>query len=208
MWVIYSVTLQSRCTLIKWSAWWALSTCGYLMVATYSQLLWQTAVKPGDRIYNGAVDFAYAIVGAISVFSVGKIRLNWALIGDIVCSLFAFLEGCILLASSYSYNIWLLYAGYIVFGVIYHTMVTVASFEVAKCISEDSHGLIFGVNIFLALLMQSLLTLVVVNTLTLDIRQQFYIYGGYFMLLAILYIALGIINILRYRRSITQLRIR
>ena len=48
---------------IKWSAWWALSTSGYLMVATYSQLLWQTAVKPGDRIYNGAVDFAYAIVG-------------------------------------------------------------------------------------------------------------------------------------------------
>lgn len=48
---------------IKWSAWWALSTCGYLLVATYSQLLWQTAVKPGDRIYNGAVDFAYAIVG-------------------------------------------------------------------------------------------------------------------------------------------------
>lgn len=48
---------------IKWSAWWALSTCGYLLVATYSQLLWQTAVKPGDKIYNGAVDFAYAIVG-------------------------------------------------------------------------------------------------------------------------------------------------
>lgn len=48
---------------VKWSAWWALSTCGYLMVATYSQLLWQTAVKPDDRIYNGAVDFAYAIVG-------------------------------------------------------------------------------------------------------------------------------------------------
>lgn len=48
---------------VKWSAWWALSTCGYLLVATYSQLLWQTAVKPGDRIYNGAVDFAYAIVG-------------------------------------------------------------------------------------------------------------------------------------------------
>lgn len=46
------------------------------------------------------------------------------------------------------------------------------SFEVAKCISEDSHGLIFGVNIFLALLMQSLMTLIIVNTFTLDIRQQ------------------------------------
>ncbi|KAL6263321.1 hypothetical protein P5V15_006119 [Pogonomyrmex californicus] len=192
---------------IKWSVWWSLSTCGYLLVATYSQLLWQTAVKPGDRIYNGAVDFAYAIVGAMSVFSVGKIRLNWALLGDIICSLFAFLEGCILLTSSYSYNIWFLYTGYIIFGVIYHTMVTVASFEVAKCISEDSHGLIFGVNIFFALVMQSLLTLIVVNTLMLDIRQQFRVYSGYFMILAAIYIVLGIFNILRYR-NITQRRTR
>jgi len=46
------------------------------------------------------------------------------------------------------------------------------SFEVAKCIPEDSYGLIFGVNIFLALLMQSLLTVIVVNTMILDIRQQ------------------------------------
>ncbi|TGZ53322.1 thiamine transporter 1-like [Temnothorax longispinosus] len=191
---------------IKWSAWWALSTCGYLLVATYSQLLWQTAVKPGDRIYNGAVDFTYAIVGAISVFSVGKIRFNWVRFGDIICSVFAFLEGSILLASSYSYNIWLLYAGYIIFGVIYHTMVTVASFEVAKCISEDSHGLIFGVNIFLALLMQSLLTLIVVNTIMLDIRQQFYVYGGYFMVLAVIYIVLSIINVLRYRRDMNHIQ--
>ncbi|XP_025994417.1 thiamine transporter 2 [Solenopsis invicta] len=189
---------------IKWSVWWALSTSGYLMVATYSQLLWQTAVKPGDRIYNGAVDFAYAIIGSISVFSVGKIQLNWVLLGDIICCVFALLEGSILLASSYSYNIWFLYAGYIIFGIIYHTMVTVASFEVAKCISEDSHGLIFGVNIFFALLMQSLLTFVVINTIMLDIRQQFYVYGGYFMILAVTYFILSIINILRYRGNVIQ----
>ncbi|KYN05417.1 PREDICTED: thiamine transporter 1-like [Cyphomyrmex costatus] len=202
------VLAYSNYRVIKWSAWWALSTCGYLMVATYSQLLWQTAVKPGDRIYNGAVDFAYAIVGSISVFCVGKLRLNWNLLGDILCSVFAFLEGSILLISSYSYNIQILYVGYIIFGVIYHTMVTVASFEVAKCISEDSHGLIFGVNIFLALLMQSLLTFIVINTIMLNIRQQFYVYSGYFMVLAVIYLVLSIINIQRYRRNMTQLQIR
>ncbi len=47
----------------KWSVWWALATCGYLQVVSYIQLLWQTAVIPGDMIYNGAVDFVYAIVG-------------------------------------------------------------------------------------------------------------------------------------------------
>lgn len=48
----------------------------------------------------------------------------------------------------------------------------VRSFEVAKYISEDSYALVFGINWFFALLTQSLLTLVVVNTLLLDIRQQ------------------------------------
>lgn len=49
--------------MIKWSAWWALATCGYLQIINYMQLLWQTAVGPDDMIYNGAVDFIYAIVG-------------------------------------------------------------------------------------------------------------------------------------------------
>lgn len=47
----------------KWSVWWALATCGYLQVINYIQLLWQTAVGPNDKIYNGAVDFIYAILG-------------------------------------------------------------------------------------------------------------------------------------------------
>lgn len=64
--------------------------------------------------------------GAVTVFCVGKLRLNWTLIGDVMLSTFSLLEGAVLLAASYSYNIWFLYAAYIIFGVIYHTMVTVA----------------------------------------------------------------------------------
>ncbi|XP_025073603.1 thiamine transporter 1-like [Pogonomyrmex barbatus] len=185
----------------KWSIWWALATCGYLQISSYIQLLWQTAVKPGDMIYNGAVDFIYAIVGAVTVFCVGKIQLNWTLIGDVILSIFSLLEGAILLGCFYSYNIWFLYFGYIAFGVVHHTMVTVASFEVAKSISEDSYGLVFGVNTFFALLTQSLLTLVVINTLKLNIREQFLIYGSYFMILAIVYIVMGIINVMQHCRS-------
>jgi thiamine transporter 2/3 len=48
------------------------------------------------------------------------------------------------------------------------------SAEVAKNISEDSYGLIFGVNTFLALAFQSILTLVVVSDagMALEIRPQ------------------------------------
>lgn len=193
---------------VKWSMWWSLSTCGYLQIISYIQLLWQTAVLPGDKIYNGAVDSLYTIIGTATVFCIGKLPFNWSVIGDVVVSFMSFVEGILLLISSYTYNIWLLYGVYILFGIIYHTMVTVASFEVAKCISENSYGLIFGVNTFVSLLLQTILTVVVVNgNLNLDIRSQYYVYGGYFIVIAILYTMVGIFNIVQHCRSGTKFNI-
>ena len=39
----------------------------------------------------------------------------------------------------------------------------ISSFEVARLISDDSYGLVFGFNTFVALLFQSILTLVVAD---------------------------------------------
>ncbi|XP_076282411.1 thiamine transporter 1-like [Lasioglossum baleicum] len=185
--------------IVKWSIWWAFSTCGYLQISSYIQLLWQTAVSTEDKIYNGAVDALYTIIGTMTVFCIGKVPFNWSLIGDTVVSLMSFMEGILLVVSSYSYNIWLLYLSFIIFGIIYHTMVTVASFEVAKSISEDSYGLIFGINTFFALALQSILTAIVVNgNLGLDLRSQYLIYGGYFIVIAMLYTIIGIFNIAQH----------
>ncbi|XP_076165974.1 thiamine transporter 1 [Ptiloglossa arizonensis] len=198
----------SNSHVVKWSMWWSFSTCGYLQIISYIQLLWQTAVSSGDNIYNGAVDSLYTIIGTITVFCIGKIPLNWSFIGDIIVSFMSLVEGILLMISSYSYNIWLLYAAYIVFGIIYHTMVTVASFEVAKCISKDSYGLIFGINTFFALLLQSILTAIVVNgSLGLDLRSQYFIYGGYFIVIAILYTIIGIFNIVKHSKKCTECKI-
>lgn len=192
---------------IKWSAWWAFSTCGYLQVISYMQLLWQTAVEPGAKIYNGAVDSIYTIIGAATVFCIGKLPLNWFLIGDVVVSFCSFLEGILLLGSSVSENIWVLYAAHIIFGVIYHTMVTVASFEVAKHISLDSYGLIFGINIFFALVLQTILTAVVLNSnFDLDIRSQYFVYGGYFIAIAVVYMITGIVSMIRHYKRGTKFK--
>ncbi|XP_076302629.1 LOW QUALITY PROTEIN: thiamine transporter 1-like [Lasioglossum baleicum] len=192
----------SNSHVVKWSIWWSFSTCGYLQVISYIQLLWKTAVLPGDKIYNGAVDSLYTIIGTVTVFCIGKVPFNWFLIGDVIVSFMSFVEGILLVISSYSYNIWLLYAAYIIFGIIYHTMVTVASFEVAKCISEDSYGLIFGINTFFALLLQSVLTAIVVNgNLQLDLRSQYFVYGGYFIAISILYMIVGSLNIIQHCRK-------
>lgn len=61
--------------------------------------------------------------------------------------------------------------------------------------------MIFGVNIFFALVTQSLLSLIILNILTLHIRWQFYIYGYYFMVLAVMYIVMGVINLVQHYRS-------
>nr|XP_033341032.1 thiamine transporter 2-like [Megalopta genalis]XP_033341033.1 thiamine transporter 2-like [Megalopta genalis]XP_033341034.1 thiamine transporter 2-like [Megalopta genalis]XP_033341035.1 thiamine transporter 2-like [Megalopta genalis]XP_033341036.1 thiamine transporter 2-like [Megalopta genalis]XP_033341037.1 thiamine transporter 2-like [Megalopta genalis]XP_033341038.1 thiamine transporter 2-like [Megalopta genalis]XP_033341039.1 thiamine transporter 2-like [Megalopta genalis]XP_03334104 len=188
--------------IVKWSLWCSFSTCGYLQVTGYIQLLWQTAVSPQDKIYNGAVEALYTIIGTITVFCIGKVPFNWSLIGAVVVSFMSFMEGILLVVSSYSYNIWLLYLSFIVFGIIYHTMITVASFEVAKNISEDSYGLVFGINTFLALALQSILTAIVLNeNLGLTLRCQYFIYGGYFIVIAMLYIIVGIFNIVRHYKS-------
>lgn len=106
-------------------------------------------------------------------------------------------------------------------------MLFVLSFEIAKYISEDSYGLIFGVNTFFALLAQSLLTFIVIDKLTLTIQQQvrfaakmvffrireilcifqFFVYGGYFMALAAIYIMMGVVNIVQHYRSGERFRI-
>ncbi|CAD6227465.1 GSCOCG00001150001-RA-CDS [Cotesia congregata] len=105
----------------------------------------------------------------------------------------------LLFVTSWSYNIMLQYAVYIAFGVIYHSLVTVASFEVASKISEDSFGLIFGINVFLGLTFQSLLTYIVTsgNVKKFHIRTQFTIYAGYFAVLALIFALISVFTIIK-----------
>nr|CAD7416073.1 unnamed protein product [Timema poppensis] len=63
------------------------------------------------------------------------------------------------------------------------------SSEVAKNIHEDSYGLIFGANTLFSLVLQTVLTLIVMsgNGLALASRQQYYVYGGYFGVLGVVF---------------------
>ena len=49
-------------------------------------------------------------------------------------------------------------------------MITVASFEIASNISQDSYGLVFGINTFLALALQVICTLSLSNHLKVITR--------------------------------------
>lgn len=62
----------------------------------------------------------------------------------------------------------------------YQLLMTVASFELASHIPKDSSGLVFGLNTWVALGLQSLLTLAVADSagLALPIRDQFVVYAS------------------------------
>jgi hypothetical protein len=57
---------------------------------------------------------------------------------------------------------------------IYLFIYFIYSAEIAKHLNENSYGLIFGVNTFIALVLQSILTVIVVDerVLALDTRTQ------------------------------------
>lgn len=187
---------------LKWSIWWSVATCGFLQVITYIQSLWATILQSEDektQIYNAAVEAAYTLIGAGTVLACSWLKLNWSVLGEPTLAVCALIQGGLLIASSLTHYIWVSYCLYVAFGVLYHTIITITNSEVAKHINEDSYGLIFGVNTFFALVLQSILTAVVVGKggLELHIRNQFMVYGGYFLVLGAVFLLITISTALR-----------
>ena len=77
--------------------------------------------------------------------------------------------------------------------VISHIFILFNSAEVAQVISEDSYGLVFGVNTFVALSLQTILTLIVSDRKGLELKEadQFLVYGCCYAILGIFYVFLG-----------------
>lgn len=73
-------------------------------------------------------------------------------------------------------------------------MITVACSEVAKCIKDDSYGLVLGASTFVALVFQTILTAIVVTKgigFALGPRDQYFVYGCLHIGIAVLYIFIG-----------------
>lgn len=185
------VQAYSDKTILIWSIFWALAMGGFLQIQSYVQLLWLDIDPSRDNLYNGAVEAALTLFGAISCLVAGFIPSEkfekydlWIMT---VCSL---IEGAAIMLSSITNEIFVAYAMYILFGIIYMFMITLASATVAKNLVEDSFALIFGINTLLALVIQTLLTVVVISEtgLGLSTRLQFLVFGGYFVTLAIIFL--------------------
>ena len=66
------------------------------------------------------------ISGAASAFCFGYVKVDWKIYGEILLGVCTFLEGVLILWSSHVTLIFNAYFAYIMFGILYHIMMTVS----------------------------------------------------------------------------------
>ncbi|KAF3824084.1 hypothetical protein GH733_008369 [Mirounga leonina] len=165
--------------LFYWSLWWAFSTAGFNQVLNYVQILWDyKAPSQSSTIYNGAVEAIATFGGALAACTAGCVKVNWDLLGELALALFSAADAGSLLLMHYTTNIWVCYAGFVIFKSSYMLLITIAAVE--------RYALVFGINTFLALAIQTGMTVAVVDKqgLGLPVSIQFLIYGSYFSVIA------------------------
>ncbi|XP_069831682.1 thiamine transporter 2 [Dendropsophus ebraccatus] len=206
LWLLCKDTKEcySSAQLIYWSLWWALATAGYNQVVNYVQVLWEH-VEPSQNstIYNGGVEAISTFLGAVSSFSVGYVKVNWELNGELALAIFSAVNAGSLFLMDYSINIWMCYAGYLIFKSSYMLLITIATFQIAVNLTMERYALMFGMNTFVALALQTILTAIVVDSggLHLDIITQFLVYGSYFAVIAGIFFIRSLYIIISYHKK-------
>uniref|UniRef100_A0A0N5A404 Uncharacterized protein n=1 Tax=Parastrongyloides trichosuri TaxID=131310 RepID=A0A0N5A404_PARTI len=180
----------------KWSFWWAMTTCMSLQVALYAQTLWGEATEKNNPL-NGFAEAAYTFTAAISILLMNKINLNWDKYGEIALVLISSIDAGLLFLNAATSNIFVMYGCYIGYRSFYQVMITIAQWNIAKKMMCESYGLVFGVNSFIALTMQSIIAAVISDKrgLGMDVRSQYIVYCGCHLLIAVIFLC-SVINTL------------
>lgn len=191
--------------LLKWSLWWALASCGVYQVQNYTQSLWKEMQNDPDDVANGVVEFVCTALGAFLSLVIHHLSINWERHGQMILFVTSAVVSALLYLCSQTQTVMVAYVSYVVIASIYHMLITAASVNVAKELSSNNHGLIFGCNTFVAVCLQSLLTFVVVDSrvLHLNIRKQFVVYSGYFAVVAAIFAFFFVISLLSSRAAST-----
>uniref|UniRef100_A0A4W5K5V7 Solute carrier family 19 member 3b n=1 Tax=Hucho hucho TaxID=62062 RepID=A0A4W5K5V7_9TELE len=193
LWSSFRESYSSK-KLVYWSLWWALATAGYGQVFNYIQLMWDH-IEPSSTssVYNGGVEAICAVVGAAAAFCVGHVKVTWDVWGELSLGVFSAVGAGAVFLIGLTSNIWASYAGYVIFKASYMLLITITTFQIASNLSMACYALTFGVNTFIALLLQTILTAIVVDetALGLDIVTQFIIYGSYYATISVLFLIRG-----------------
>ncbi|NXY83700.1 S19A3 protein, partial [Alcedo cyanopectus] len=112
--------------------------------------------------------------GSVTSFLVQYMKINWDLFGELALGIFSAIDAGSLLLMHFTTNIWACYAGYLAFKACYMLLITIAMFQIAVGLNMECYALMFGFNNFIALVIQTILTVIIVDSrgLGLDIVTQ------------------------------------
>lgn len=139
--------------------------------------------------------------GAFAAFVVSFVKVSWAVWGELALCVFSVVIAvCVYLMDTVR-NIWVCYTSYMLFRATYMLLITIATYQVAANLSMKRYALVFGVNTFIALLLQTILTVIVVDSagLGLDIFLQFLIYASYFAVIAVIFLTAWLYKLFKRR---------
>ncbi|NXP05423.1 S19A1 protein, partial [Thinocorus orbignyianus] len=173
-----------------WSLWWVFNSAGYYLMLYYVHILWNAVYPTRDnrQVYNGGVDAASTLLGAGASFAAGYVKIRWTLWSELVIGFLVPIAMCVVLLGTCSrHSSW---AG---------TRVSLVppvfpSFQIATSLSKELCALAFGINTFFATVLKTIITIIVADkrVLGLSVHPQFYVYFGYFTLLAVVYLLAAI----------------
>lgn len=201
-------TIYMNKSVFVWSVWWAFASCGSFQVANYIQNLWDILTPyKNDRgqrhLYNGAVEAAGTLLGSGTVLLVGFLPINWSVRGrcEVLMASVCGLNAAMLIVMSKTTSIWVCYVLYDVFRATYQIVITIATAQIAEHLVRERYGFVFGCNTFLALVVETILTAIVVDEsgLDVDVQTQFLVYGGYFAVMTGAFLIVAVVTIVRSR---------
>ncbi|NXQ78932.1 S19A1 protein, partial [Nyctibius grandis] len=182
-----------------WSLWWVFNSAGYYLMLYYVHILWNEIYPAMDnhRVYNGGVDAASTLLGAGASFAAGCVKIRWTLWSELVIGAFLVpIAMCVILLGTRSPPQQLGWHQGLT------SLLLFPSFQIATSLSKELCALVFGVNTFFATVLKTIITIIVADKrgLGLAVHPQFYVYFGYFTLLAVVYLLAGIGVAIRHSR--------
>ncbi|XP_067116088.1 reduced folate transporter isoform X1 [Osmerus mordax] len=197
--------LVRRPSLRLWSLWWVFNSTGYYLVIFYVHILWNKVYPATENknVYNGGVEAASTLLGAIASFAAGFVKIRWTVWSELVIGVITALQAGLLLLMGTTDNIWVCYVAYSLFRGFYQFLVPIAIFQIASSMTKELCALVFGINTFMGTILKSIITLIVADKsgLGLPVHSQFLLYFCYFALLTVIYLSCAAWVIFRHYRS-------
>ncbi|KAE9548127.1 hypothetical protein FO519_008657 [Halicephalobus sp. NKZ332] len=166
--------------ILKWSLWWAMAICMSYQVRLYYQTLLGQVQVGDDNPLNGFVEAIFSFIATIFIILTNRFPIDWDKWGETVLVVISALDAVFLVLFAQTDSVYVMYFCYIFYRTFFQVMTTIAQWNIAKKMVTDSYGLVFGVDSFIAVIMQSLLVRIVTDKsgLGMPVREAFIVYGA------------------------------